>query len=352
MRRARARGPRGQPECRSQYRGRPGRAGRRRIRARERLPALRGTPAGRLGGDRRRLRRAPRERPPPPRAREPPLAGTASAPARTWWICPRASAGFGSSRPEPHAARSGSRATGSTWTAVLAVEGSAFALLELDDKERRLARWGGGARGLRPARQPGQPHRLDRSHRDPARRRARALPARRPEPAVLPPGRCAPTSSCSTRPGRPRASTRPSSPSRSTPGAHRAPSAARAGGDDGGGGGAAARAGRPRRASPARRGRRARRAQPAPARPGDSPRLLPRRPPGLDRRGAGDPELAGTASCQRRADGGRGVAGATTAATGPFTAPTGSPSGPASRSARTSSCRSSSRARRGARSRW
>ncbi|MGD9734728.1 MAG: SCO6880 family protein [Solirubrobacterales bacterium] len=37
---------------------------------------------------------------------------------------------------------------GSTWTAVLAVEGGAFALLELDDKERRLARWGGVLAGL------------------------------------------------------------------------------------------------------------------------------------------------------------------------------------------------------------
>lgn len=31
---------------------------------------------------------------------------------------------------------------GSTWTAVLSVDGGAFALLEMDDKERRLARWG------------------------------------------------------------------------------------------------------------------------------------------------------------------------------------------------------------------
>jgi hypothetical protein len=43
---------------------------------------------------------------------------------------------------------------GSTWTAVLAVEGSAFALLELDDKERRLARWGGVLAGFA---RPGSP---------------------------------------------------------------------------------------------------------------------------------------------------------------------------------------------------
>jgi len=43
---------------------------------------------------------------------------------------------------------------GSTWTAVLAVEGGAFALLELDDKERRLARWGSLLSGFA---RPGSP---------------------------------------------------------------------------------------------------------------------------------------------------------------------------------------------------
>ena len=43
---------------------------------------------------------------------------------------------------------------GSTWTAVLAVEGGAFALLELDDKERRLARWGSVLSGFA---RPGSP---------------------------------------------------------------------------------------------------------------------------------------------------------------------------------------------------
>jgi hypothetical protein len=43
---------------------------------------------------------------------------------------------------------------GATWTAVLAVEGSAFALLELDDKERRLARWGAVLSGFA---RPGSP---------------------------------------------------------------------------------------------------------------------------------------------------------------------------------------------------
>jgi hypothetical protein len=39
-------------------------------------------------------------------------------------------------------------ADGQTWTAVLAVEAGAFALLELADKERRLARWGAVLSGL------------------------------------------------------------------------------------------------------------------------------------------------------------------------------------------------------------
>ena len=43
---------------------------------------------------------------------------------------------------------------GSTWTAVLAVEGGAFALLELADKERRLARWGAVLSGFA---RPGSP---------------------------------------------------------------------------------------------------------------------------------------------------------------------------------------------------
>lgn len=43
---------------------------------------------------------------------------------------------------------------GHLWTAVLAVEGSAFALLELDAKERRLARWGGVLSGLARASSP------------------------------------------------------------------------------------------------------------------------------------------------------------------------------------------------------
>jgi type VII secretion protein EccE len=43
---------------------------------------------------------------------------------------------------------------GATWTAVLSVEASAFALLELDDKERRLARWGGVLAGFT---RPGSP---------------------------------------------------------------------------------------------------------------------------------------------------------------------------------------------------
>jgi hypothetical protein len=42
----------------------------------------------------------------------------------------------------------------STWTAVLAVEGGAFALLEVDDKERRLARWGSVLSGFA---RPGSP---------------------------------------------------------------------------------------------------------------------------------------------------------------------------------------------------
>ena len=43
---------------------------------------------------------------------------------------------------------------GSAWTAVLAVEGQAFALLELDAKERRLARWGAVLSGFA---RPGSP---------------------------------------------------------------------------------------------------------------------------------------------------------------------------------------------------
>ncbi|WP_217921940.1 SCO6880 family protein [Miltoncostaea oceani] len=43
---------------------------------------------------------------------------------------------------------------GSTWTAVLAVQGGAFALLELADKERRLARWGAVLSGFA---RPGSP---------------------------------------------------------------------------------------------------------------------------------------------------------------------------------------------------
>lgn len=43
---------------------------------------------------------------------------------------------------------------GSAWTAVLAVEGGAFALLDADDKERRLARWGSVLSGFA---RPGSP---------------------------------------------------------------------------------------------------------------------------------------------------------------------------------------------------
>ena len=151
LRRARARGPRGQPERRSQDRGRPG--GLAVAVPGSRAPscasgAVRRSPGRRSSG----YASPPRERRHRHRSRAPAEA-TGSAPARTVDL-PQSLAGLRILSARAARGEIGIARDGSTWTAVLAVEGTAFALLELDDKERRLARWGGGPGGFA---RPGSP---------------------------------------------------------------------------------------------------------------------------------------------------------------------------------------------------
>ena len=251
----------------------------------------------------------------------------------------------GASRGEVGIAREGS-----TWTAVLAVEGSAFALLELDDKERRLARWGGVLAG--PAR-PGSPVSriawIDRTVTQPVDELGRYLR----DGLSLPPHHPGVRSYLELLDEAGPAARQHETFLALQIDARRASGAIRrAGGRDEGAAAVllrelAALAEHLQRAEVVVRG-------------ALSPRLLARAirlgfcpddRPGLDCRGAAT--LSWRAPTRRTPDRWPPRSrGATTAATGPFTAPTGSPSGPAWRSARTSSCRSCSRARRGARSRW
>ncbi len=352
LRRARPRRPGGLPERRAQHRRAPSRgspspdAG-----LASAFLRLGGRPPVAWAAIASGFAEPPRDRPPPP-----PLAGTRPRPrarlrSRTS-TCRRASSGLRILSARASRGEIGIARDGSTWTAVLAVEGGAFALLELDDKERRLARWGAVLSGFARPGQPGQSPRLDRSHGHPARRRARALPARRPRPAAPPTRACAPTSSCSTTPARPARQHETFLALQID--ARRASGAIRRAG--GGEAGAAAVLVRELSAL----SEHLLRAEVV-VRGALSPRLLARAirlgfcpddRPGLDRRGGRRPRARGSRSGQRRPDGGRGVLAPLPQPTTPSTPPTGSPSGRGSRSARTSSCRSCSAARRGARSRW